>query len=253
MRSPNAAPPTPEPPANPSTGGVTKIMSLCKSDCWATLTQTQIQSHPREELHMFSLCPQRARRAVVATFLCAITLTAHAALGPNEAVEYTYRGNNLDHHFTMSPGGSYEFDVDVDGIDFSFYMPDYIQAGQTINLRDNMGSFTGVMGTGDQFSTWKFAWYGGADFTSYNTSTLVEDRIRNWPHTTTYNEDKPGVWEMRLVTLGPQHPAYGVAAPVGQHTMVPEPSAWVLAALGLTLAAPLTRRKAKERRVRATV
>lgn len=194
---------------------------------------------------MLNLCLKQTSHALVAAIVCATTLSSHAALAPNEAIEYVYRGNNLDHFFTMSPGGSYEFDVDVDGIDFSFFTLDYIQAGQTVQLTHANGSFTGVMGGGDQFSKWNFAWYGGADFTSIKADGWAEDQIRNWPHTTTYNRNKPGVWEARLVTMGERHPPYGVAAPLGQQTLVPEPSSHVMALLGLALVGALARSKAK--------
>ncbi len=193
---------------------------------------------------MLNLCLKQTSHALVAAIVCATTLSSHAALAPNEAIEYVYRGNNLDHWEISGPGGSYSADVDVDGIDFSFFTLDYIQAGQTVQLTHANGSFTGVMGSGDQFSTWNFAWYGGADFTSIKANAWAEDRIRNWPHTTTYNTDKPGVWEVRLVTMGAQHPPYGVAAPLGQQTLVPEPSSHVMALLGLAVMGALVRRKA---------
>jgi PEP-CTERM motif len=191
---------------------------------------------------MLNLCLKQTSHALVAAIVCATTLSSHAALAPNEAIEYVYRGNNLDHWEISGPGGSYS--ADVDGIDFSFFTLDYIQAGQTVQLTHANGSFTGVMGSGDQFSTWNFAWYGGADFTSIKANAWAEDRIRNWPHTTTYNTDKPGVWEVRLVTMGAQHPPYGVAAPLGQQTLVPEPSSHVMALLGLAVMGALVRRKA---------
>lgn len=188
---------------------------------------------------------KQAHHAVLAAMLCATALNSNAALAPNEAIEYVYRGNNLDHWEISGPGGSYALDVDVDGIDFSFFMPDYIQAGQNIELNNENGSFTGVMGVGDQFSTWNFAWYVAADFKSVKANAWAEDRITNWPHTTTYNENKPGVWEIRLVTMGDWHPPYGVAAPLGQQTMVPEPSTIVMALLGLAFTGAVARRKAK--------
>lgn len=194
---------------------------------------------------MLNFCLKQTSHALAAAIVCATALNSHAALAPNEAIEYVYRGNNLDHWEISSPGGSHSADVDVDGIDFSFFTLDYIQAGQTIQLTHANGSFTGVMGSGDQFSTWNFAWYGGADFTSIKAGSWAEDRIRNWPHTTTYNENKPGVWEVRLVTMGDRHPPYGVAAPLGQQTLVPEPSSHVMALLGLAVMGVLARSKAK--------
>lgn len=194
---------------------------------------------------MLNLCLKQTSHALVAAIVCATTLSSHAALAPNQAIEYVYRGNNLDHRFTMSPGGVNEFEVDVDGIDFSFFTLDYIQAGQTVQLTHANGSFTGVMGDGDQFSTWNFVWYGGAEFTSINAFGWAEDQIGNWPHTTTYNNNKPGVWEARLVTMGEWHPTYGVAAPLGQQTLVPEPSSHVMALLGLAVVGALARRTAK--------
>lgn len=220
-------------------------MEFDRTGARAACAPANPHQYTREELQMPSLRLQRTRHVLVAAILCASTLSSHAALAPNEAIEYVYRGNNLDHWVISGPGGSYAADVDVDGIDFSFYMPDYIQAGQTINLKDNQGSFTGVMGAGNQFSSWNFAWYGGAAFTSIKAEVWAEDRITNIPHTTTYNADKPGIWEIRLVTLGDLHPLYGVAAPLGQQTLVPEPSTNVMALLGLAAIGALARRKAK--------
>lgn len=190
------------------------------------------------------------RKAIAATFCAFACLSAHAALGPNQAVEYLYVGNTFDRASGSGHGGSYDGPSVTDfKISFSFLMTDFIQPGQVIDLSDRLGFFKGVMGDSGQFNSWSFNWcddYKDSCFGSKNTATSTYDDQWWMQRQRMYNINQPGTWQVNIVAKPPSSAYYGLATPVGREpSVVPEPSGGLMAVLGVAAMGALARRKGK--------
>lgn len=190
------------------------------------------------------------RPAIAAAFCTMASLSAYAALGTNQAVEYLYVGNKFDHASGSNRGGSYDGPTDTDfKISFSFLMTDFIQPGQAIDLSDRLGFFKGVMGDGGQFSSWSFSWcddYKDSCFGSTKMASGTYDDQWWMQRSRMYNVNQPGTWQVNIVDAPPSSAYYGLATPVGREpSVVPEPRTGVMAILGLAAVGALARRQTK--------
>lgn len=184
----------------------------------------------------------RAARSVIAAIVwTGATLNAHAALGPNEAVEYLYLGNDLDYATISNHEGTFSGPTVRDGIDFSFIVPDYIQPGTNVQFEDRLSSFKGVMGEAGTFTSWSFSWCMDLECYQSSESRDLETLQYSWFS----NVGKPGIWQVNIVSKPYSSEYYGHPAPVGLPSAIPEPSVVWMAGIGLAAVGTLTRRKAQ--------
>lgn len=184
----------------------------------------------------------RAARFVIAAVVWAgATLNAHAALGPNEAVEYVYLGNDLDYATISNHEGTFSGPTVRDGIDFSFIVPDYIQPGTNVQFEDRISSFEGVMGDAGAFTSWSFSWCFDIGCFSSSESRDLETLQYAWFS----NVGKPGIWQVNIVSKPYSSEFYGHPTPIGFPSVVPEPGVTWMALIGLAAVGSLTRRKAQ--------